>query len=324
MDLLALSDDDVHALASPRSIISAVERAALSAYQLGFEAPDRTHMKQNAAVFLTMPASSSDMFGVKLISVVPRPGPGEPERPAIQGLMTLHDTSSGAPLAVMNASALTAHRTGAISALAISRISPPDAAKLCIIGCGFQAVWQATYACAVRPIDHISCAGGSPAQRVRFSEGMARHKADVEVTFFDEPLPAIDGADIVIAATSSRTPVLPDDPALLRGRHYVGIGSFEPEAQELPDAIYRLAKTIVIDSEAARWKSGDILNSVARGVVREQDVFTLGALIAGDRTVGDRETTAFKSVGMALYDLYAARELFQQATRSDVGRNLIL
>ena len=112
----------------------------------------------------------------------------------------------------------------------------------------------------------------------------------------------------MIAATTSATPVLPDEPKLLEGKHFISIGSYRPTMQELPDAVYRLAGHIVIDAEAARLEAGDVIGPLARGIVNASNVFTIGAASSrGQRSIDVARTTAYKSVGMALYDLMSPR-----------------
>ena len=79
--------------------------------------------------------------------------------------------------------------------------------------------------------------------------------------------------DVVIAATTSAEPVLPDDPALLAGKHFISVGSYRPAMQELPDAVYRLAGHLVLDSDFARHEVGDAINPVEKGILAPTEVF---------------------------------------------------
>ena len=127
---------------------------------------------------------------------------------------------------------------------------------------------------------------------------------------------------VIITATTSAEPVLPDDRALLEGRHFLSIGSFRPAMQELPTAVYELAQCVVIDSDAARHEVGDLINPLAAGVLREDSIYHLAELITCARSVDVRRTTVFKGVGMALYDLYAANVLVAEAQRAGRGTAL--
>ena len=86
---------------------------------------------------------------------------------------------------------------------------------------------------------------------------------------------------LVIAATTAATPVLPEEPELLAGKHFISIGSFKPAMQELPDAVYKLAGELAIDSEAARQEVGDVLRPLAKGILTPASVFWIGDLISG-------------------------------------------
>src|SRR6202035_979149 len=79
-------------------------------------------------------------------------------------------------------------------------------------------------------------------------------------------------ANLIITATTSADPVLPNDPALLQGKHFISIGSFRPDMQELPDSVCELSGVLVIDSEAARHEVGDVLCPVSRGVLSQKNV----------------------------------------------------
>jgi len=127
----------------------------------------------------------------------------------------------------------------------------------------------------------------------------------------------------VIAATTSAVPVLPDSPNLLQGKHFISIGSYKPTMQELPDSVYQLAGKLAIDSEFARHEVGDIINPVRKGLLNEENVFTLGKIITGGRKVDVNETTVYKSAGMALFDLFVAKAMYEQAVKEKKGTTVL-
>ncbi len=126
--------------------------------------------------------------------------------------------------------------------------------------------------------------------------------------------------DIVIAATTASEPVLPDDPARLEGKHFISVGSYRKNMQEFPDSVYRLAGELAIDSEGARDEVGDVVNIVRKGILRSSDVFAIAELVAGRRSVDVRRTTAYKTAGNALFDLFVAEAMFAAATLRGAGR----
>ena len=318
--MLILSQVDLIGLLPPGALIAPAESAALAADQQC--TPRRQHIEWNGNAFLTMPAVAPDLIGAKLVCVVP--GNATRNLPVTNGVMVLADGATGEPLAVLNAAALTALRTGAVGALGVKHMTPPDTGTLGIIGCGVQGAWQAISAAAVRPIREIFCVRRSAANYERFVATIGAEAPQLRITPCVDARELLEQTSLVIAATTSTQPVLPDDATLLAGRHFISIGSFRPTMQELPDAVYRLTAHIVIDSEAAREEVGDVIAPLEKGLVTSDNVFTIGQLISRQRTIDVSGTTAYKSVGMALYDLHVARALYAEATRRHVGREVAL
>ena len=322
MKLLALTDGQITGLVPPTVLITAVEMATRTAETNLGSVPHRAHMHWQDNTLLSMPAVAERLLGIKLVSVIP--SNATRGLPVVQGLMVLQDALTGVPLALMNASALTAQRTGAVGALGIKYTTPLEVSSVGIVGCGVQAAWQAVFACAVRPITDIFCLARSEARRGRFTATVQRYAPAARITFCADADALLAGTDVIIAATTSADPVLPNESKRLLGKHFLSIGSFKPTMQELPDEVYRLAGELIIDSDAARHEAGDVVNVLARKILRPEEVFTLGALITGERSIDVSRTTAFKSVGMALFDLYVANALYQEAQRQHIGQEIEL
>lgn len=193
-----------------------------------------------------------------------------------------------------------------------------------IVGCGAQGLQQAVFACAVRPITTVYCLDHSGPNVETFAAKMGMLLPGVAIVRSPSAEHLLEHATAVVTATTSASPVLPDDPAQLRGKHFFGIGSFRPSMQELPDAAYVLAGTLVIDAEHAARETGDILNPLQKGLLKEQDIFTLGALLLGRRQVDVSGTTIFKSAGMALFDLFVAAALVRAAEERNAGHHIAL
>src|SRR5262245_55885272 len=294
--------------------------AAASAEGRDFLVPQRQHFEWQGNSFLTMPAPARDLVGVKLSNVVPRNA--QRNLPVTAGVLVLSDADNAAPLALMNAAALTAMRTGAVGALGLKYMTPTETHSIGIIGCGVQGAWQAICAAAVRPIDEVFCFARSASRLATFKETMRRHAPRLRITPCRDAREILERTNLIIAATSSDRPVVPDEPVLLENKHFVSIGSYRPTMQELPDAVYRLAGHIVIDSEAARHEVGDVIAPVEKELVSANNVYPIGELVRGRRTVEVAHTTAYKTVGMALYDLFAARVLYERARSQGAGREV--
>jgi ornithine cyclodeaminase len=320
--VLLLTNDDIIALSVPAELVPAVE-TALAAWETGDAVvPARSHLQWNGNTLLVMPSSARGMLGTKLVSVVP--GNAAHELPVTNGLMILNEGESGLPLAVMNAAALTAVRTGAVGAVGMRYLTPPDVQSIGIVGCGVQGAWQAIFACAVRPVREIFCVSRSRASVERFRSTVGRHVPGVTITPCGEVRELVARTGVVIAATTSAEPVLPDDLAMLAGKHFISVGSYRPAMQELPDAVYRLAGHLVLDSDFARREVGDAINPVEKGILTPTDVFPIGQLVTGRRSVDVTRTTVYKSAGMALFDLFVAKVLYDRAKAVNVGADVAI
>jgi ornithine cyclodeaminase len=321
--MIALSSADVSSLLTPIETVGIVESAAVAA--LGGSdciVPERQHIRWAHGTLLTMPAIAAGAIAVKLVSVVP--GNAERKLPVTNGLLILGDAATGLPLAIMDAAALTAMRTGAVGALGLKYVTPAGVTSVGIIGAGVQGAWQAISACAVRPIGAVFAVRRSAAGFERFVATLARHIPQVRVIACESATELLSRTAVIITATTSAEPVLPDDPKLLAGKHFIAIGSFERHMRELPDSVLRLAGHLVLDSSLARHEVGEAVRPLEQGILAETDLFMIGELASGRRTVDVTRTTAYKSAGMALYDLYVARALHAAARRRSVGQEVSL
>lgn len=316
-----LSAQDIDDLVAPAGLVNAIEQALCDFARGKATVPARQHIECGDKTVLSMPAIGATTFGVKLVSVVP--GNAKRGLPVTNGVMMLSEGECGRPLAVLNAAALTARRTGAVGALALTWIAPADVDRVGIVGTGVQGTWQAIFACAVRPIRTVCFVARSDESAQRFVKTVAPRLPAVKLVRCKDAAELVAACPVVIAATTSTDPVLPSEPALLDGKHFISVGSFRPAMQELPNAVYELAQCVVVDSDQALHEVGDLINPLAAGVLREEHVYHLAQLVTGARSVDVRRTTVFKSVGMALYDLYAASALVAEAERIGRGTTLV-
>ena len=321
--MIALSATDVLSLLPPAATVTLVESAARATVgPADWVVPQRQHVKWAEGTLLAMPAIGAGVMAVKLISVVP--GNAARKLPVTNGLLVLADAASGLPLAIMDAAAVTAIRTGAVGALGLKYVSPAGAASVGIVGAGVQGAWQAITACAVRPIGTVFAVRRSAAAFERFRATLAVHAPGVTVVACESASELLARTEVIVTATTSAAPVLPDDSTLLAGRHFIAIGSYERHMRELPDAVFRLAGRLVLDSESARHEVGEAVHPVEQGILSDADLFTIGELVSGTRTLDVARTTAFKSAGMALYDLYVAQALYAAARERGVGQEITL
>lgn len=320
--MLVLNENDLIGLLPPLDIIDAVE-AALRAHSVGsIVAPARLHLHWDDHTLLAMPAATKTAAAVKVVSVVP--SNASRNLPVTTGAMLVSDGTTGTPLAILNAAALTAQRTGAVGALGVKYLTPTNTRSAGIVGCGVQGAWQAIFACAVRPIAELFVYSRSMGSFERFSMLVNRHVPDVPISVCRNARELLERTSLIVAATTSSQPVLPDEPELLKHKHFISVGSFRPTMQELPDSVYRLAGQVAVDSEHAVHEVGDVINPVRAGLLQQADVFSIGECVLGKRAVDTSRTTAYKTVGAAMYDLFVAEAFYRAAKERAVGLEVTL
>ncbi|NLX08166.1 MAG: ornithine cyclodeaminase [Chloroflexi bacterium] len=318
-----LNADDVRAAVDMRAAIDAV-RAGFIALSTGqARVPVRTALETPGGVLLTMPAQigASPVSAVKIVSVCT----GNPARglPTIHAAVLVTDAHTGAPLALLEGGVLTAIRTGAASGLATDLLAVPDASILAVIGAGVQARTQVEAVCAVRPITEIRIFSLSGAEALA-DELRARY--DARVTAAPSARAALDGAQVIVAATNSPAPVVHRD-ALTPGAHINGIGSFTPQMQEIAAEVV-LAARVVVDHRASAWaEAGDLIIPRDQGLITEAHVYAeIGEIAAGlKRGRHDpHEITFFKSVGNAVQDAAVAQAVLDAAQKRHLGTEVAL
>jgi ornithine cyclodeaminase len=320
--VLILSQDDIATLLSPNEVIAAVEAAVIAKARGDVVVPKRAHIEWDGNTLLLMPATAPDALGTKLVSVVP--GNAARALPVTSGLMVLNDRDTGQPIALMNAAALTAQRTGAGGALGVKHLTREDISSVGIVGCGVQGTWQAIYACAVRPIELVLCFSRSAQAFEKFAATVRRYVPRVRVAACPDVRELLERTNLVITATTSAEPVLPDEPDLLEQKQFISVGSFRPTMQELPDSVYRLAGSVIVDSEHARAEVGDVINPVKRGILQERAIVPISDYVTGQRVADRNATSVYKSVGAAFYDLYVACAMYGAARARGAGMEVAL
>lgn len=290
---------------------------ALSAGQA--TAPVRLSVPINQeGVGLTMPASltGASCYSVKVVSVAPKNR--SLGRTLVTATVLLIDASSGDLLALIDGTALTALRTGAAGGVAARALSRPDAARVALFGAGAQARTQLLALAAVRPLREVRVVAREPAHAAAFGDWAAGQASLRDVALSPASADgALAGADIVVTATTSRTPVFAGT-SLGDGVHVTAVGSFTPQMRELDEATLRGAWIVVDQRAAALAEAGEL-----RGM-RPEDVVELGEVLAG--TVPGRTTegerTIFKSVGNAVQDLVVASRAFERARANGIGEEI--
>lgn len=270
--------------------------------------PDRAGLLGLMPAWLGAPSA----LGIKVVTVFPGNHSGPLD--AHQGAVLLFDTVHGSLRAVMDASAVTAIRTAAVSGLATRTLARDDAGDLALIGSGVQAISHLEAMRAVRPLRRVRIWSRTRERADAFAAAQAP-RAGVPIEVCASAREAVTGADLVCTTTSARTPVL-EGAWLAPGAHINAVGACFKDARELDAEAVRRARMIVDRRESALAEAGDFLMARAEGAIGDDHIAgELGEVLLGKipaRTHRD-EITLFESLGLAVEDLAAAHVVVRNA-----------
>ena len=323
MKILVLNHDEVERLLPMPECISAMEEAFVALARGEAEQPLRTifrppDVKGVMALMPTFRASPVPLFGLKAICVFP--GNAAVGKDAHQGGVMLFDGATGELLALVNASAITAIRTAAVSGLATRLLAREDACDLAIIGAGVQARSHLAAMNCVRPLSRVRIASRNFSSARNLAEEMqSQFPALIEPVENVEA--AVRGADIIVTATTSRDPVLQRE-WIAPGAHINAIGTFSPRAREVDTSTMVAASLFVDRRESALNEAGDYLIAAQEGAIGPEHIRAdLGEVLTGVHSgrQSNEEITLFKSLGLALEDLAAAAHVYRKAQAENSG-----
>jgi alanine dehydrogenase len=270
------------------------------------------------SIILTMPAYSKILgrFAVKIVTEYKK-NPERFGRKVQGGVVLLMDSTTSENLALINSTALTAMRTGALSGLATRLLSRKDSRRVGVIGSGQQARTQLEAVCQVRPIEEAYVYSRDYSHAISFAKEMGeRLDISVEAVQEKKELKGHRG-DILIVATNSSLPVLSWDEDISPGMHINSIGTL-PERQELDLDTISNSRLYVDTKDGVLREAGDVIYAIRSRLINQNRIQgDLSDVILG-KTVGRRnpsDVTLFKSVGFAMLDVYAANAVFENTMR---------
>ncbi len=303
--MIILSDADVEKLLDMGEAVDAVEEAFREYAAENVVMPARSTImvpRYNGSIsFMPSYLTGLEAQATKIISIYPdNRARGLPTTAA---WIVVNDPETGLIEAFMDATYLTAVRTGAVTGVAARYMAPRDARVAAVFGAGVQGRTQAWAACTVRDIGRVYVYDPVEEARERFAEEMTE-KLGVEVVAAGIGEEACRDADMVLTATTSPKPVL------RRGWlkdvvHVSAIGAFYPDWRELDTATVAGSKLVIDDYEGVMQEAGDVLIPIAEGAMTEDDIYAeLKELVSGKKPGRTPEdgVTVFKSVGIAIQD----------------------
>jgi len=314
---LWLSEADVQKSLAMGDLIAAMQPALANFSADCVVQPVRTVIAYQAAAFFgLMPAydPASNLVGAKLLAVLP--GNLAKGLPSHQALIALFDPESGDPLAVTGGRYITEARTAAVSAVSVQHLARADGGVLALIGSGAQAHSHLEALPLVRDFGEIRV--WSP-NRERLEKFVAHAGKRVRATASAEA--AVRGADVVVLATNSMTPVI-DDAWVAPGTHVISVGACRPNQRELDPALIARSLFVVDSRAAAIVESGDVILSRCEGHIHAE----LGEIISGAKPgrTSAEQITVFKSLGLAIEDVASAGLAYRNALAAGRGTQVLL
>jgi 1-piperideine-2-carboxylate/1-pyrroline-2-carboxylate reductase [NAD(P)H] len=284
-------------------LAESIREVALKHTSGELQAPARMALPlPEGGVLLVMPASDEDIAITKLVTVHPEnAGRG---LPTIQGEVVVMEAATGRRLGLLDGSVVTARRTAALSMLAARELAPRPNGSLLIVGAGTQG--RAHLEAFREGLGTVRAFVASRTPERAASLAEHAENLGMEARAVQDPGAALDEVSLVVTATTSREPVLPEE--VPEDAFVAAVGSFEPEAAELPPGLISRSTVVVDTLEGAREEAGDLIQAQRVGAFSWENATPLeDALRARERPGG---TVVFKSVGHALWDLAAARTSF--------------
>lgn len=256
-------------------------------------------------------------LGMKLAAIVP--GNAARGLPGSVALALLHDEETGEPRALIDGTALTALRTAALNGCAMDLLARRDVAVGLLVGAGTQAASQLLAMDTVRDLREIRVLGRDAARAGRFVQAMY-DSVKARLVVAKDPAGALEGVDVVVAATNSESPVVAGA-RVPAGCHVSGIGSFRPTMCEFDDDLLGRARIFVESRDTALAEAGELIAAERHGVTYRSDWTEVGEVLGEVRPGrrSDGEITFFKSVGHSVFDLYAARAIVDRAEAASTG-----
>lgn len=307
MSTVILSKSDMDELLDMGEVMDAVEQVFRDYAEGRAQMPSKVYMELDKGDFRAMPGAVPGAVGVKWVNV--HHGNRELGLPTIMGILIYSDPDTAYPLAIMDATEITAYRTAATSANASKHLARPDSRTLGLIGAGRQAYMHIQSHTLIFSLDEIKVYD----LRSEAADSLIRHfpsynlkKASAE---------EVAGCDIVCTLTPATAPVVKAS-WLKPGTHINAVGADAKGKHELDPEILRRAH-VIVDDVAQAYHGGEINVAISKGLFTIEQIWsTLGEIIAGTKRgrQDENEITVFDSTGLAIEDMATARLVYQKAT----------
>ncbi|WP_460744040.1 ornithine cyclodeaminase family protein [Mariniluteicoccus endophyticus] len=318
-DALILSSDDITSLFTPEVALESQRRAFAELGHGRAQLPARLLIdgREESTAFCYAARTNPDGAAVSKFGSV-NPANADRGLPTISALVVVLDPVTGRPAAVMDGTLVTTLRTAAASAVAIDALAGDG--PVAIVGSGVQARAHLTSLPLVRPDAEYRITSLDLDAARRLADG-----ADRPVEVFETVQDAVEGAAVVLTATTSPKPLL-EASWISPGAVVMSIGSFAADRHEVGQDLVKRADLVVVDHvETCLEHAGPVVEAVRTGLLQPCDLVALGDVAVGNRGRASADEIVYvNSVGIGVQDAAAAEMIVGEARRLGLGSPLAL
>lgn len=321
--MIYLNGEDIIKSITLDECMDAVEDAYRIYVNNGYNMPDRLQVENNDLTSLYMPCFTKESFGTKILTVAPNNA--KLNKPVIDGIMLVNDINTGEVVCMMDGKTLTAIRTGAVGGVGVRHTTRKDAKSVGLIGTGVQGFYQIIYTCKARNIENVYLYNRTKEKAISLKKELEKSLKDINIHIEEFSRDVVKNSEIIITATTSYQPVIEDDKELLKGKHIIAIGSYKPDMRELPDSLLEIVDAIIIDTDFAKQESGDLCIPIKKGIIKSDEIKNMGEFLKENNNIDLKEkTTLYKSVGMGLFDMVVANQIYKNSIEKKIGQHIEL
>jgi ornithine cyclodeaminase/alanine dehydrogenase-like protein (mu-crystallin family) len=324
--ILTLDADDVASACPMTECIDEMSRVFALQADGKVESPTRARLSAPAGDILVMPSivkRAKTEASMKVVSIFPN----NKGMPSINAVVLLVDGENGEPKAAISGGALTSIRTGAVTGLSCRYLARKDSDTLGMVGAGGQAYQQVSGVLAeLRRIRRVKIFSLQADRNEALARQISKSFPKVEAKAVATVDECVEGSDVVVTATTSKTPVFAGS-KIREGTHVVAMGAYAPQTRELDSSLVARASIFVDSREAALSEAGDLLIPMREGAIRRNAIKAeLSELVTGKKKgrISDSEVTVFKCVGLASEDNGAGWLCYRNAMKLGLGKTMEL
>ena len=264
-------------------------------------------------------------LATKIVSVYKK-NPEKYNMPTVLAKIMIQNINTGDIIGIMDGSLITAMRTGAATGVSVKYLARKDSTAMSIYSAGVQARKQVSgvYYGLNQKLENVKVFDYKKDTAESFKKEIEK-ELGIEVEIADSGDDLLSNTDILVAATTSTTPLFAGD-KVPEGVHISSIGAHSPDARELDTNTIKRASLLVAGlKEACLAEAGDYIIPINEGIISKDDIISIGNIITGNVSgrTSDSEITVFKSVGISAQDVAVGKLVYDRALKDGIGQDVV-